>query len=412
MAHDTAADAKPRARNWDTKPETELGTERGDGTGGCEHPPGTERGIPGGPSLFNSAKLHAPRDDSENKIGKNDNRAVGRGSVRVVGQAPGFGRRRGFAVEPATPACYDGGMRVIETATSEEVGALLFTPGRPLLIVGTDLGSLSIHDLSADRACVQLDVPRFNGGGRGSLDADDRTVYAATWDGLVGFDSETGELRSAQQLDQSRGRVGGFARAADGSRLVALLTRPGATFVSGWVPGADGWESAWVIDHGPSSHLAIPTTGDRVAHVGCETPGGWDYRLLMRDAATGELVGVGNYPPQDSAVPLFRPDGGQVVAARGMTLLIWDARRLGKPALVRNDSRRHFTAAAYHPSGRYLFTTSTDATVTVWDTDSWARVKRFDWDIGRLRSVAVSPDGLLAAAGSDRGRVVVWDVDL
>jgi WD40 repeat protein len=30
----------------------------------------------------------------------------------------------------------------------------------------------------------------------------------------------------------------------------------------------------------------------------------------------------------------------------------------------------------------------------------------------RLRSVAFSPDGVLAAAGSDTGKVVVWDVDL
>jgi hypothetical protein len=36
----------------------------------------------------------------------------------------------------------------------------------------------------------------------------------------------------------------------------------------------------------------------------------------------------------------------------------------------------------------------------------------FNWEIGRLRSVAFSPDGMLAAAGGDRGKIVVWDVDL
>ena len=47
----------------------------------------------------------------------------------------------------------------------------------------------------------------------------------------------------------------------------------------------------------------------------------------------------------------------------------------------------------------------------LYDTASGALARTFTWDIGRMRSVAFSPDGLLAAAGSDTGKVVVWDVD-
>ena len=118
------------------------------------------------------------------------------------------------------------------------------------------------------------------------------------------------------------------------------------------------------------------------------------------------------YDYETLSPPRVRPDGRQVAAAVDAVVLVWDAARGGKPVAIRNDTRRHFTAAAYHPGGRHLFTTSNDATVTVWDTTEWVRVRRFDWEIGRLRAVAVSPDGQLAAAGSDRGTVVVWDVDL
>lgn len=72
----------------------------------------------------------------------------------------------------------------------------------------------------------------------------------------------------------------------------------------------------------------------------------------------------------------------------------------------------HFTGMAFHPSGRYLAATSNDATVKLYDTASWQLATSFTWDVGRLRSVAFSPDGTLAAVGSDTGRVVVWDVDL
>ncbi|WP_162672831.1 hypothetical protein [Gemmata massiliana] len=64
------------------------------------------------------------------------------------------------------------------------------------------------------------------------------------------------------------------------------------------------------------------------------------------------------------------------------------------------------------PSGKYLAATSNDATVKVYDTTTWELSRTFTWNIGRMRSIAFSPDGALAAAGGDAGKVVVWDVDL
>jgi hypothetical protein len=49
--------------------------------------------------------------------------------------------------------------------------------------------------------------------------------------------------------------------------------------------------------------------------------------------------------------------------------------------------------------------------VKLYDTASWKVAQAFDWDMGRLRSVAFSPDGMLGSAGNDKGKIVVWDVD-
>jgi WD40 repeat protein len=76
-----------------------------------------------------------------------------------------------------------------------------------------------------------------------------------------------------------------------------------------------------------------------------------------------------------------------------------------------SDSRKLYTGLAFHPSGRWLAAASNDETVKFYDTESWQVAKTFTFRIGRMRSVAFSPDGTLAAAGSDTGQVVLWDVD-
>lgn len=97
----------------------------------------------------------------------------------------------------------------------------------------------------------------------------------------------------------------------------------------------------------------------------------------------------------------------------GSTLFVCSVANLGEePQRVRHPKQKHFTSLAYHCSGRYLATTANDSRVLFYDTANWKVAKTFDWKIGKLRCVAFSPDGALAAVGSDKGQVVVWDVDV
>ena len=54
----------------------------------------------------------------------------------------------------------------------------------------------------------------------------------------------------------------------------------------------------------------------------------------------------------------------------------------------------------------------TSGTVTLWDAERREILRTLDWKAGKLVSVAFSPDGTLAAAGTEAGQVVVWDADL
>ncbi|MBA4063825.1 MAG: hypothetical protein C0501_08960 [Isosphaera sp.] len=227
---------------------------------------------------------------------------------------------------------------------------------------------------------------------------------------LVAVDPATGD-RSPLGPVADRSPVNDFAL-ADG-RVVLQAGSWHAPSLSAWHPAGDGWRPGWAEDvGGQAGGLALSPAGDRLAYLRLRSYRPWRYELAVRDAATGDPVAARDYPYRSFRRLHFRPDGRQLVAVCEMTLLVWDLDRDGPPRAVRNDSRKHFTAAAFHPSGRHLFTTSNDTTVTVWDAATWSPVARYTWEVGRLRSVAVSPDGAVAAAGSDKGQVVVWDVDL
>jgi hypothetical protein len=137
------------------------------------------------------------------------------------------------------------------------------------------------------------------------------------------------------------------------------------------------------------------------------------YILVTRRTGTGETIGESEIST-DPILQLTSSPGGQFVAGfRNTRLFIWPVEQPAKGiAQLRTGNKKEFTSLAFHPSGRFLAATSNDQTVKLYDTTSWELAKTFTWDIGRMRSIAFSPDGTLAAAGSDTGKVVVWDVDL
>ncbi|WP_149111165.1 WD40 repeat domain-containing protein [Limnoglobus roseus] len=106
------------------------------------------------------------------------------------------------------------------------------------------------------------------------------------------------------------------------------------------------------------------------------------------------------------------PDKEWIAFACGQTIISQPVRDRFERKVVENDNTHQYTGLAFHSSGGLLAVTNNDRTVRMIDAATWQSRHAYAWDIGRMRSIAFAPDGTVAAAGSDTGKVVLWDVEV
>ncbi len=240
------------------------------------------------------------------------------------------------------------------------------------------------------------------------------------------YDLDTRKTTTETTFATNKNNIKDIAYAADGSMGISLHGIPDYRLL-GWRFVEDMWVTSWSLSTQDLAvdSLSLSSDGQLFAMLTRHALGkGWERnprQVEVRDASSKALRGAGQYKYSVEAKRLlFAPDNRQLVGLNGMNLVVWPVPEigdLGTPRLVRNVTRKSFTSMAYHPSGRRLYVTSnagkpSDATVHVFDTSSWNRTEQFAWKMGNLKAVAVTPDGTLAAAGSDHGEIVIWDVDL
>jgi WD40 repeat protein len=174
---------------------------------------------------------------------------------------------------------------------------------------------------------------------------------------------------------------------------------------------------AWEGSNSTTGSLAFSpdgrtlATGHSILDPGSYFVRRYQHLIRLWDVATGKVRAElrGHTRPVPSLA--FAPDGCTLAAACGPTLWVWDT-GTGQPIFRRQIDTYHFKAVAFTPDGRYLAAIRNDRTVRFWGAAGWREGPAFNWGVGALQDLAFAADGTRAAAGSRRGKIVVWDVDL
>lgn len=229
---------------------------------------------------------------------------------------------------------------------------------------------------------------------RGVALAPGGAVLAATDGGLYAGDPAAGEWASVT----GGNTAGPIAQHPDG-RLVACRLGPDRVAVAD-LPARSRVVSLghpWTADAAPTRLAFGPDGAELWAEYDRRVRwavGGW--RELAAEPAERPWLAVRG--PGGRSADFTAMWGRLMIRAAGGRLVVREARR--RPAV---------TAAVYTPDGRTLFVAQ-KSRVRVFDADTGAERPTLMWGAGRVLSLAVAADGLTAAAGTNTGRVLVWDV--
>lgn len=214
--------------------------------------------------------------------------------------------------------------------------------------------------------------------------------------------------------------------------------RPGSAFLTRWEEVGGELSRAWSTPRVAGSVRAVLSTDERLS-------------LAMRFRGFPQLLA---FPPANVVVQLssplrarhwldgraviaFSPDGGKLAVGDGETLSVFDlgpVRPLFDSAeqeratldplftLERPDPTQHGTHAdkqaehwlppvAFDHAGRNMFTLGLRNRVQRIDLATGGVINEWGWRCEPIRSLAVSPDDLTAAAGCKRGELVLWDLE-
>ncbi|MFI8215762.1 hypothetical protein [Streptomyces sp. NPDC085932] len=174
-------------------------------------------------------------------------------------------------------------------------------------------------------------------------------------------------------------------------------------------PGRSGRAPA---QHTPAGHTpAVPADGRVLAMADGARIVLWDMRDPRQPRRLGTTDGVGLGPIQ------FTRDGDTLIGVDSKgTLRLWDVTDPLRPRALSKRPTEHtgyVYSVAVRPDGRVAATGSYDDTIRLWDISDPARPRMLDELTGHdddVKPVVFGPDGKTLASGSNDHDVRIWDV--
>jgi len=285
---------------------------------------------------------------------------------------------------------------------TKRVNTLAFSPDSRLLVSGATDYTVRLWDtLTGDgRVLVPVHQELFADPEHVAFTADGQCVLIRSiQNGVQAWAVKDGLLVATLIAGSSVAYHGGLA-VSHRAGLVAASEwslDPSTKVVRIW--DTTTWEETVLYrptDNYSFSGLAFDPTGTRLA-----------TRVGVFDVRTGQRLTTATFGGDTLK---WSPSASLIVGSGyGNQLEVYEA-DAGKRVKTIALNRKHVQDFAFSVSGDQLAVVSNEETVRVWNTRTWEEGPTLAWKIGKLKSIAFSPDGTRAACGSERGRILVWDL--
>jgi WD40 repeat protein len=214
------------------------------------------------------------------------------------------------------------------------------------------------------------------------------------------WDTKTGRL--LRQYHEGSGRIKSLAFAPDGTHL---MSRNDFDELNVWGP---------ISDYLPLSS-SKKTPGSNIAPVGFLPDGGSIFstgeRVQIWDVLSQE-VQHDTYANDHAEDAIVLPNGLNLLTVDGEALKVWDVRTGRLVRVFPNDSGGDSISVSR--DGNLAAVGGKNKEIRIWEVQSGKLKKVLSGHTGNIRSVAISPDGRLAAASSwdeHDGAIRLWDVE-